>query len=451
MTLETLLQQMPRIVALCGLTALSGLISASETALFTLTRQQLNRFRSSNRKAARTVLRLRQNPSDLLSTVLLANIAINILLYSMLGILVTRLAHGSAIWTASLGIAGFVLILFFAEIIPKLVAFSIAERLAPAAAMGLRLMEFVTAPVRRVLTLLIVEPLTRVLSPTETPTAVTPDELQQLINISKRKGQIDARENVLLHQLMELSDLRVDALMTPRVDVVAFNMDSDPDELHQLIRQHRLLRIPAYEGNIDNIRGVIPAKEFLLHPNKPLARIVRPIPFIPEQARVEALLKHFRQTRSQLALVVDEYGGLAGIVALEDVVEAVVGELRAPKEHSEPPPLQQLDDTTYIADAGLEINDFRRAFELSDLQTPVNTLAGLIADRLDHLPHPGEAVRVEHAELTVLGMRRRRVLRVRVKLDVPIADNPDLAILLEHAQAADSHLTDSTEGGVGPC
>jgi len=447
---ETFLPQLPQIVALCVLTSLSGLISASETALFTLTRQQLNRFRNSDRTAAQIVLRLRENPSDLLSTVLLANIAVNILLYSMLGILVARLAQGSTLWTALLGAAGFVLVLFCAEIIRKLVAFSMAERFAPAAGWGLRVLEIATAPIRRVLTVAIVEPLTRVLSPTAPPPAVTLDELQQLISISKRKGLIDARENVLLHQLMELSDLRAGALMTPRVDVVAFDLSGNPSDLHQLIRRHRLLRIPVYKGNIDNIRGVIMVKEFLLHPHKPLAELVRPIRFIPEQARVEALLRHFRQTRTQLALVVDEYGGLAGIVALEDVVEAIVGELRDPDEHATPQ-LQRLDDTTYIADAGLDVNDFRRAFELSAVETRVNTVAGLIADRLDHLPHPGEVVRVEHTELTVLGMQRRRVLRVRVKLDRPLGDNPDLAVLIDQSRAPDSQAADPAEGGVGPC
>lgn len=457
MTLETLLQQIPQIAVLCVLVALSGLVSASETALFTLTRQQLNRFRGLHTTASRFVLRLRENPGELLSTVLLANIAINILLYSMLGILVARLAQGSACWTALLGAAGFMFILFGAEIGPKLVAFSMAERFAPFAGLGLRVLEIVTAPIRVVLAITIVEPLTRVLSPaTAPPPAVTPDELQQLIALSRKKGGIDARENVLLHRLMELSDLRVCALMTPRVDVVAFNIDGDPNDLHQLIRRHRFLRIPTYEGSIDNIRGVIPAKEFLLHPDKPLAEMVQPIQFIPEQARVEALLRHFRKTRSQLALVVDEYGGLAGIVALEDVVESIVGELRAPEEHSTPPPLRRLDAVTYVADGGLDVNDFRRAFELSSVETRVNTVAGMIADRLDHLPEPGEAVRVEHAELTVLGMRGRRVLRVHVKLDRPVGDNPTLAILLHLSHAAQSRppesgATGEPEGGAGSC
>ena len=125
-----------RIGALCVLIAVSGLISASETALFALTRQQLHRFRQSKTIATAIIIRLRENPGDLLSTVLLANIAVNILLYSMLGITVTRMAGDSGLRVAILGVVGFVIVLFGAEIIPKLIAYALSDRLAPLAALA---------------------------------------------------------------------------------------------------------------------------------------------------------------------------------------------------------------------------------------------------------------------------------------------------------------------------
>ena len=326
-----------RIGALCVLIAVSGLISASETALFALTRQQLHRFRQSKTIATAIIIRLRENPGDLLSTVLLANIAVNILLYSMLGITVNRMAGDSGLRVAILGVVGFVIVLFGAEIIPKLIAYALSDRLAPLAALPLRALELITLPVRRFLGVLIVEPLTRVFSATSQSPALSADDLQELVNISQKEGLIDHRENVLLHQLMDLSDLRVSALMVPRVDVVAHDLADPPEELVRLIKTSRLLRIPVYEGSIDSIQGIVSAKDYLLNPKTPISQLVRPVHYIPEQARVEALLAHFRQSRSQFAVVVDEYGGLAGVIALEDIVEAIVGELRAPEEETAGP------------------------------------------------------------------------------------------------------------------
>ncbi|MFQ5411853.1 MAG: hemolysin family protein [Phycisphaerae bacterium] len=430
MTLEALLDNAPQLITLIALIALSGLISASETALFALSRHEINRLRQSGSPAARVVLRLRDHPSDLLSTVLLANIAVNILLYSMLGVTAVRLAPDSPFWTTVYAIGGFLMVLFGAEIIPKLLAFALCDRLAPLAAGPLRILEILTWPARRLLGVTLVEPLTRVLGTAEPrPTVLGPDDLQRLIEISQNEGQIGEHENILLHQLMELSELRVNSLLVPRVDVIAFNLDDDPEELVRLITQHRLLRIPVYQHSIDNIRGIVLAREFLLNRDKPISQLIRPAHFIPEQAAVEALLKHFRDSRSQLALVVDEYGGLAGVVALEDVVEALVGELRAPEEHAERPPLQRINAKTYLADAGIDVNDFCRAFDLPVEETRINTLAGLIAEKLDRLL-------IGHVNLTVARMRRRRVLRVRIELEQTVSDNPDLSILLEQARSS---------------
>ncbi|MCG8405213.1 MAG: hemolysin family protein [Phycisphaerales bacterium] len=431
MTLDVFLENINRIIALGVLMVVSGMISASETALFALSRQQLNRFRQSKKNAGRTVLRLRKEPSELLSTVLLANIAVNILLYAMLGVTVTRLAREAPFWTTVFGIVGFLIVLFGAEIIPKLIAYTFCERIAPVVALPLRVLEIVTLPFRRLLGVTLVEPLTRLFSSNPGEASVSADELQRLVNVSQSEGLIDDRENVLLHQLMELSDLRVSALMTPRVDVVAFNLAEPPGELAKLIKANRLLRIPVFEDKIDNIKGLVFAKEYLLNPDSPIRRLIRPVHFIPEQARVEALLRHFRHTRSQLALVVDEYGGLAGVVALEDVVEAIVGELRAPEERKDLPTLLRIDDSTYLVDAGLDIDEFCRAFELPLEETRINTVGGRVVEMLDRLPVPGDEITIGHTKLRVAKMKNRRILRVRVTLDRPVADNPDLALLLE--------------------
>jgi putative hemolysin len=440
MTPERFVDAIPHLVAMGLLIVLSGLVSGSETALFALTKHQINRLRKSNHRMAGLVQSLRARPADLLSTVLLANITINILLYSILAVTTAFLADGSKLWTAILGVGGFLIVLVGAEIAPKLIAFAAGERLALFVALPIRGLEIVTSPIRWLLIRWIVEPLTRILSggPGELRT-IHPDELQQFVHVGRHEGIIDESENALLHQVMELKDMRVSAIMVPRVDVIAFNLQSPRQELINLIRTHRLLRIPVYEGDIDNIKGIIRAKDFLLDRDRPIERMIQKIAFIPEQASVEALLDHFRKSASKLALVVDEYGGVAGIVALEDVVEAIVGEIYAPDEAGALPALYRLDNTTYLLDAGIDADEFRRAFGLPVEETRFNTVAGLIAEQLGRLPKNGDSVVLGHATLTVTATKGHRVVRARVNLEAPVPENPDMTLLLETQRSAIPH------------
>lgn len=443
---ELFVQNIPRFLVIAGLTVFSGMISASETALFSLTRQQLNRFRHSKSRGAAIIIALRDNPTDLLSTVLLCNIAVNILLYSILGITVGRFSVVSTAAATAIGVIGFFAVLFGAEIVPKLVAFAWCEGLSLWLAGPLRVMEIATSPVRWGLSRAFVDPLTKILSPNRSKTVQT-DDLQKLLDISQRQGLIDDRESHLLHQLMDLSSLHVSSVMTPRVDVVAFDLNQPAEVLKTLIRKHRLLRIPVYRQDVDNIVGIISAKQLFLNPDLPIDSMIRPVRYIPEQATCEAVLRHFRQTNTQVALVVDEYGGLAGIVAMEDLVESIVGDLRSPDERTDLPTLRRIDDTTYIADANLDVHDFCRAFELPEVETRIHTLGGLIAQELDRLPMTGDVVRIVHAQLTVVHMRNRRIMRVRITLDEPIADTPDLNVLLAQSGEAPSQIESGEAAG----
>ena len=435
--LSAILDNAPRLFAILILTGISGFISASETALFSLTRQQLNRIRHAKLRGSALVISLRERPSELLSTVLLCNIFVNILLYSILGVTAGRLADDSALGAVVVGVVGFFLVLFGAEIIPKLIAFTHCETLAPVVAPPLRGLEIVTSPLRWSLSALFVTPLTRILNPQDASN-VGADELQRLLDIGQREGLIDHRENLLLHQMLDLSALRASSVMTPRVDVIAMDVNESTDTLRQLIKQHRLLRIPIYDGQIDNILGIVSAKQCLLNKSAHVRDMIRPVQYVPEQATCESVLRHFRRTNTQLALVVDEYGGLAGLVAMEDVVEAIVGDLRAPEERADLPALRQTDDTTYMADASIDVHDFRRAFGLVAEETRIHTLGGLIGQELDRVPWTGDEVQIDGVRLTVVHMRNRRILRVRVTLNNPIDPNPDLSILLAQSQEAES-------------
>lgn len=427
MTLQLLIDNLPRLLAMAVLIALSGMISASETALFALTRHQLAQLRQSPRRTAQLVLQLRDDPRSLLSTVLLANIAVNILLYAMLGVTVSRLSGGSTAWAVVLGTAGFIIVLIGAEIAPKLLALAARDRLAVLVADPLRIVKLVTGPVRSVLEVVFVEPLTRLLGGTADAAApLCSAELQEFVDYSRAEGLIDDFENALLHHVMDLQSMRVGAIMVPRVDIIAFDLADERGRLIELIRVHRLLRIPVYEESIDGVIGFIHAKEVLLQPGTPLRSLVRPCNFVPEQARVDDLLTHFRKTRSQIAIVVDEYGGLAGIVALEDIAEAVVGDIASPDEPAVGPPVQRVDDRNYLVDGALDVTDFADAFGVPVEGGRTRTVGGWMAERLDRIPAMGDAVDAANVRIVVTATRGRRVLRVRLTSQDPIPDNPEL-------------------------
>ena len=199
MTLHAFLDSIPHLIAMALLIALSGIISASETALFALNRQQLGRLRQSPRAVDHLVLRLREKPRALLSTILLSNIAVNTLLYSMLAVTASRLAGGSPLWTTVFGIIGFVIVLACAEIGPKLIAYGASGSLAPMAAAPVRLLEAITLPLRWLLEGAIVEPLTRIICGSDRgrtggsrpPSHIRAEDLQRLVRIGQMEGLID--------------------------------------------------------------------------------------------------------------------------------------------------------------------------------------------------------------------------------------------------------------------
>lgn len=434
---ERFAENLPHIAAILILVACSGAISASETALFALTPRQLADRAAAAQIGWRIVLALRREPRALLSTVLLTNTAINILLYSVLGVTVFRISQGSPLWTTALGIGGFVFAVFFAEILPKQAALALAARVAPRVALPLRVLQTITGPVRWLLENFFVEPLTRLLAGTaERGPSLSPEEIQDVVSVWKSEGRIDDREYSIIHHVVGLARTRVSALMVPRVDFVAFDLADPPEKLARLFVNSRLLRLPVFEGNIDHVVGIIHAREFFHNREKRLRDLIRPVHFVPEQANVESLLNHFRRTGTQIAVAVDEYGGLAGVIALEDVLEAIVGDIAVPDEPLAGPPLVRISETEYLADARMNVEVFRRAFDLPPEETRVDRLGGFVAERLGKLPAPGDEVRFELLRLRVESVRRRRVLSVRVLLDAPMAPNPDLHILLGPASTA---------------
>jgi CBS domain containing-hemolysin-like protein len=204
--------------------------------------------------------------------------------------------------------------------------------------------------------------------------------------------------------------------MVPRVDMVAFDIHDDPANLRQLMREHMYTKIPAYDATIDRIVGLVYAKDLFLNPAREPASLVRPVRYVPELITLTQLIEHFRRTRTQLAIAVNEYGEVAGLVTIEDVASQIVGDLTTEGQAPDEPMWVKLDERRYRVSGGVSINDWAEQFSFRGIEDSVTTLAGLIQARLGRLPAVGDQVHLGNLRLTVESLAGRRVEWVVLEL-----------------------------------
>jgi CBS domain containing-hemolysin-like protein len=229
---------------------------------------------------------------------------------------------------------------------------------------------------------------------------------------SAHEGVINSTENEMLQAIVALVDLSIREVMTPRVDIQSVRMDADRDSVLEIVRSSGRRRLPVHGRDLDDIRGVIYARDLYLNQDKPVRKLVRSAHFVPEQVNLMQLLRHFRTGRNQLAIVVDEYGGTAGLVTSEDVVEWIVGDLPDIETPRPAVHIERIDEDTYRLPGNLSVRLWADRFGVEEFERSVDTLAGLILAKVGRLPRPGTSVSIRNLELTVEAMRGRRIERV---------------------------------------
>jgi len=405
-----------QLITLFVLLVLSGFFSGSETAMFSLSRSQVHRMRHS--ASGRLVASLLDNPPKLLSTLLLCNMVVNTAYGSMSAVLV--IAAGAMIGSAGaagLSVGLLIVLILLGEVFPKSLAAAGAERLAQTVATPVSLLQRVLHPVLWILQHIIVGPLDRLLSPRRVsePGNITAEELTTMLHLSAKRGVLDRSANTLLQEVFELTDLRVAEVMVPRVDMIAFDINRPRSELEDLFRRSRLRRMPVFDGDIDNIVGLVHAKRVFLSPQTPLRELVVKANFVPLLANIERVLLQLRVMRTQIAIVVDEYGGIAGLITLEDILEEIVGDI--PDLHErEYEPLKRVGAHEYIVDGDVGIHDWAEMFNIDPVRQRISTVGGLVTSLLGHIPRVGEQVKFKNMLITIESLRNRRVGTLRIKL-----------------------------------
>ena len=309
-------------------------------------------------------------------------------------------------------------VLLFGEIMPKLLAIRHTAAFARLARGPVKLLVMVLYPLGSLiygLTHLV----TRLLGIRPERMFTSEEELKDLAEVGYDRGTLAQSETEIIHSIFEFGDTAVHEIMTPRVDVLALEARSGLEEVLELIRTRQVSKIPIYKEAIDDIRGILFAKDILPyvngpHPDVNLLRLSRPPFFVPESKRVVSLLQDFKDRRTNVAIVVDEFGGTAGLVTLEDVVEEVLGELRDPFDLEEVE-VRPIGQDEFLVDAGVALDDLgdRLPHAFPD-DRDYDTLGGFLFDRFDRIPSVGQWILDGGRRFTVKALEGNRIAKVHI-------------------------------------
>ena len=397
----------PKIILMLILLAGSAFFSGSETAFINLTPRQIRLFDKSEHKLQKLVARLLGKRRKLLNCFLLGNMTVNVLFYAVSSVLIIRLKDYGGLAAASAALLSFVGLLLFGEILPKSLAYANSKTFCLAAALPAYICLQILGPVEMVFKVTILEPTLRLLlGPARHPKAITMGEFKSLIESTRQQGLITADENRLFTEVIELGFLKVRHVMRPRVDMIACDVTESSESAREMMKKHRVIRLPVYVRSIDNIIGMVHLRQILLRGEVALDKIVQDVNFVPEQKTVESLLEFFRRSKTDMAIVVDEYGGIAGSVRLEDIAEELLGQIE-PTSQTEP--IEQTGPFEYRLSGNVAIHDWVDVLGIDLAETSMVTIGGLVTALLGKMPKNGDIAYLKNLKFTVEKVRKRRI------------------------------------------
>jgi CBS domain containing-hemolysin-like protein len=402
-----------KLAAMAVLLAASAFFSSSETALFALRKRRLAEFRQSRSRLQRVAARLMRDPGATVITILFGNMTVNVLFYAIGSYFFYEFSPQVR---GVLALVTLLAVVIFGEVVPKAIAFAHAEAWAPVTAPVIAVLHKLLLPVRWLLSRGFIRPITRLLlgGADTRPAYATPEELRGLVAATARDGGISPDEHALLAEVIQLGELIVRDVMIPRVDVIGIDADAPTADYLRLVRRHRLTKLPIYEKDLDHVLGLVYAKDAFLRPESRLRQLARPVQFVPELTRVEALLEQFRSTRTQFAVVVDEYGGVAGIVTVEDIVEELIGQIGHDRGEVAAE-ITSLGKGVYRVPGSLGMHEWAEQFGEDPSEGKNSTIGGYVTALLGRPARVDDTVRGGGFEFVIESIRRRRVLRMRAR------------------------------------
>ncbi|MGH7665903.1 MAG: hemolysin family protein [Candidatus Dormibacteria bacterium] len=416
------------IVVLVVTLVVAGLSATAETSLTSVSRIWLRARSSEGDTRAAAVERLHRNPRGYLGTILVTNTLAVMLASSAATLLAEQhLGAGAAIWSA---VALAILVLLFCELGPKTYALQRSGAIARRMARPVGLLTTVLAPVVTVLST--ISAVFFRLLPGEGQLRgpfLTEEELKQVVLASEQEGVVEEEEREMIHGVLEMTDKPVREVMVPRVQMVALPADATVEAAIAEIQEHGHSRIPVYEETVDNITGVIYAKDLLGSPAQPrpegrqIGQLARRATFVPEAKHLGELLQEMQLAKTHLAVVVDEYGGTAGLVTIEDLLEEIVGPIRDEYDLAEQEEIQLLGPTEALVSASVSLDEVNELLHLHLGGEDFDSVGGLVYSHLGRIPSVGDTVDAgEGVTITVEAIDRRAIRTVRLHAVRPFAD-----------------------------
>lgn len=408
------------LVAICSL-CVSAFVSASEIAYFSLKDTDFEKFES--QRTLDMVKKLLANPEKLLATILISNNLVNVTIIILCNFVMNQVleVRSSVLDFIIQSVFLTFLILLFGEIIPKIYSSNNNIRFASFAANGLTFLSKLFNPISRIMvkSTIIVNKVV-----TKRADDISMDDLSQALELSEVNSE---NEKELLEGILTFGDKTVAEIMRPRVDVVDIDFKADFDEVVKIVVENGYSRMPVYEDNNDNIKGVLYAKDLLPYIGKRSKNfnwttLLRQAYFVPETREIGDLLEDFRKTKVHMAIIVDEFGCTQGIVTLEDILEEIVGDINDEYDTDEDNSYKKINDNTYIFEGKTLINDFYKITDIEEdafeeIEDDAETIAGLILNLKGDFPKEKETIEYGRFQFQVLKVSKHRIVSVKVKIN----------------------------------
>ncbi|MBM3202019.1 MAG: HlyC/CorC family transporter [Chlamydiae bacterium] len=402
------------IVVLFILILTSAFASGSETALFSLSPLKIKNFRQKGGDRQKIVVQLLERPKDLLVTILIINIGVNILVQNV----VSEIFGVFSGWLLTVGVP-LVLTLVFGEVIPKSIAMANNEKMSLIGANPIYFLRWLFTPIRFFFTKTAGTLSRFIFFFLKSEKDISIDELVHALKTSRDYGIISSDEAKLIRGSLNLDGLLVKELMRPRIEILYFDIQEPIHDLLNLFIDQECSRIPVVDEDLDNILGVITSAQFFLHQSKiktgeDLKRFVKECYFVPETMGAKDLFVQFRERKESIALVIDEYGSICGVISMEDIVEVVVGQIEDKRD--EEMLFTKASEDVIIASGKMELAELEEVFDISlRHKTNMTTVGGFLTEQIGDIPQSGAKYTIDNILFNVLASSKTKVLKVYIR------------------------------------
>ena len=412
-----------QLIAIVIMVLLSAFFSSAETALTTVNRHRLRSLAEDGNRTAARVLKLLENPSKMLSTILIGNNIVNISA-SALATTFTTSVFGNKFIGVATGVLTLI-VLLFGEITPKTLATMYSEQIA-------MVYIHIIAPLTVILTPVIwlVDGLSHVIffvlrvDRDNAKDQMTEGELRTIFDVSEEDGVIEKEEKSMINNVVDFGDSNAKDVMVPRADMAFISVDSTLDEVVEAFREENYSRLPVYADSKDEVIGIVYMKDLFFFQNESgknagfsVRNIMREPFFVYEYQKTSSIMTEMRNRFVSMAIVLDEYATAVGLITIEDLIEEIVGEIRDEFDMDELESITQVSERQYEIDASVKLSDLEDSIGIKLESEDYDSLGGYVIELLDHLPDEGETVKKDGITFRVVSVDKNRIERVAILID----------------------------------